>query len=119
MPFFPIQKSEGIMTHSTSSMDLMGTIDLNRDIRTRIFSGVLTSIRFLRRWPGPLDSEALRTSSKSRMARDTVPLNFKDREPLERGSCFSVPVSEETNRKEFLSPLTCSRDILVNSLSTS
>src|SRR4030067_1994631 len=113
MPSFPIQKSEGIMIHSTSSMDLMGMIGLNRDIRSRIFSGAVTSIRFLRRWPGPLDSEALRRSSKSRMVRDTAPLNFKGQEPPEGGSYFSVQALEEAKHKGFQSPLTCSRDTLV------
>ena len=75
-------------------MGLMGTIDLSRDILSRTFSGDLTSIRFLRRWPRLSDSEALKRFSESRMAKDTTPSNFKDRELLVGDSYFSGPSSE-------------------------
>jgi len=88
-------RKKGIMTHCGSSMDLMATIDLNRVILNRIFLEVRTSIRFLKRWPGPSDSEVLMRSSKSRMAKDIAPSNFEDQESLAEGSFFSALDLEE------------------------
>ena len=89
------------MTHFMSSTDLMGMIDLNGAILNRIFSEGLTSIRFLKKWPGPLDSEALRRSSEDPMARVIIPLNFGDQGFWGEGSCSSVLALEEAIRKGF------------------
>ncbi len=87
------------MTPFMNSTDLTGTIGLKKAILNRIFSEGLTSIRFLRRWPGPSDSETLMRSSKSHMAGDTKRLNFGDQAFLGGGSSFSVPGLEEVVNK--------------------
>src|SRR5512136_2721245 len=100
----PIPEKEGTMTPCGSSTDLMATINSNRATPKRIFLEVRTSTRFLRRWPGPSDSEDLMRSSGSPMARDIGLSNFGGKEFWAEGLSFSVLVLEEKNTKRFQFP---------------
>ena len=55
------------------------TIDSDRVTPNRKFSGVQTSIKSLRKWPGHLDSAVLIRSSENSMGQNTEPSNFEDR----------------------------------------
>src|SRR4030042_2410173 len=96
-----ILKREVIMTHFTSSTDLMAMIGLNSPILSGIFLEVLTSIRFLRRWPEHSASKVLMKCSESLMARDIGLLNFGDRGSLVGDSYFLVLALEGDTLKRF------------------
>src|SRR4030042_5840033 len=113
--FSPILRREGNITHFMSSTALMDTIGSSKPILNRIFSEGLTSIRFLRKWPGLSVSGALKRSSGSRMARESTPSNFKDQEFLAEGSFFSVLALEEAIDRRFQFPLRFCRESRGNS----